>query len=243
MKLIKENIQDLLLEMNSSKALFFGGTSEIALEISKKLKKYYDITSFSRSISANKNYTKEIKIDFNKKIFPKKKINKNLKSKFSLVVFFQAYQPKYNKNFYDLKYNFINEVINVNAIFSIKIITYLIKKKFLKKNCKIVFFSSRSGSIFERGKFNYHKPGGNNLYRASKAILNSFVKNISYEYNSLDHIFIAYDPGWAKTKSSGGMRKGLSKKIVSKKFLQNILKFKKKHSGKFIDLNFKIIPW
>ena len=40
--------------MNLDNALFFGGTSETALEISKSLKKTYNITSISRSTSSNK---------------------------------------------------------------------------------------------------------------------------------------------------------------------------------------------
>ena len=30
-----------------------------------------------------------------------------------------------------------------------------------------------------------------------------------------NYIFLAYHPGWSKTKSSGGIKKGLSKKITS----------------------------
>jgi len=229
--------------MNLNNALFFGGTSEIALEISKSLKKSFNIISISRSLSLNKNYAKEIKINFNDKLFPKKKLIKNLNKKFSLVVFFQADQAKNDKKFFELNNQFINKVINVNAIFSIKAATFLIKKNFLSENCKIIFFSSRSGSIFERGTLNHHKPGGNNLYRASKSILNSFVKNIAFEYKKNNYIFLAYHPGWSKTKSSGGIKKGMSKKITSKKFLKIISKIKKKHSGKFLDFNFKTIPW
>ena len=85
--------------MNLNNALFFGGTSEIALELSKSLKKSFNITSISRSISLNKNYAKEIKINFNDRLFPKNKLIKKLNKKFSLVIFFQADQPKNEKSF------------------------------------------------------------------------------------------------------------------------------------------------
>ena len=40
----------------------------------------------------------------------------------------------------------------------------------------------------------HHKPGGNNLYRASKSLLNSFVKNLAFEYSLKTISFICFDP-------------------------------------------------
>jgi short-subunit dehydrogenase len=229
--------------MNLNNALFFGGTSEIATEISKNLKKNFNIISLSRTRSGNMNYSKEIKISFDSEKFPKKKLQKIIKKKISLVIFFQAYQPTFNKKFYELDATVINKVINVNAISSIKMITFLIDRKLLKNSCKIIFFSSRSGSISERGLMSHHKPGGNNLYRASKSILNSLIKNISFEFKFTKNIFIAYHPGWVKTRSSGGSSKAFSKKFAAMKFLQNLQKLKLRHTGNFLDYNLKKIPW
>ena len=229
--------------MNLNNALIFGGTSEIAKEISKDLSKTFNIVSISRKNSGNKNYSKEIPISFNSKIFPTKVFEKNLKNKFSLVIFFQAYQPRNKKNFYEFDKKIVDEVLNVNAIFSAKTIAFLIKKNFLSKSCKIIFFSSRSGSISERGTKKHHKPGGNNLYRASKSFLNSLIKNLYFEFNDKKKIFISYHPGWVKTKSSGGNKSSLSKKFAAEKFLKNLNKFNISHSGKFLDYNLKKIPW
>ena len=229
--------------MHLNNVIFFGGTSSIAKEISKNLKKNYEIISFSRTTSANKNYSTEIKISFDSKKFPKKQLKEHLKKKYSLVIFFQAYQPAYTAKFYDLGAAIINRVINVNAIFSARAITFLIDEGMLTESCKVIFFSSRSGSIYERGLLKHHKPGGNNLYRASKSILNSLIKNISFEFKFTKNIFIAYHPGWIKTKSSGGSKKAYSKKFAAKKFLQNLKNIKLQHSGKFLDYNLQKIPW
>ena len=229
--------------MNLNNALIFGGTSEIATEISKDLSKTYNITSISRRISKNKNYTKEIQISFESNKFPKKKLIKNLKKKFSLVIFFQAFQPKYKKKFYELDKKIIDKVLNINAVFSAKATTFLLNEKLLSKSCKVIFFSSRSGSISERGTKKHHKPGGNNLYRVSKSTLNSFIKNLYFEFKNINHLFISYDPGWVQTKSSGGSNKAFSKKFAAKKFLQNLKKLKPSHSGKFLNYNLKKIPW
>jgi len=229
--------------MNLNNALIFGGTSEIATEISKDLSKTYNITSISRRISKNKNYTKEIKISFESNKFPKKKLIKNLKKKFSLVIFFQAFQPKYKKKFYELDKKNIDKVLNINAVFSAKATTFLLNEKLLSKSCKVIFFSSRSGSISERGTKKHHKPGGNNLYRVSKSTLNSFIKNLYFEFKNINYLFISYHPGWVQTKSSGGSNKAFSKKFAAKKFLQNLKKLKPSHSGKFLNYNLKKIPW
>tara|TARA_Y100000389_G_C17302364_1_gene433613 strand:- start:138 stop:827 length:690 start_codon:yes stop_codon:yes gene_type:complete len=229
--------------MNLNNALVFGGTSEIAKEISNNLKKNFKITSVSRKKSGNKNYSKEIQISFEGNNFPKKKLKNNLNKKFSLVIFFQAFQPKYNKKFHEVSNASINKVININAIFSAKATTFLIDENLLEKSSKIIFFSSRSGSIYERGLVKHHKPGGNNLYRASKSILNSFIKNIFFEFKLTNNIFISYHPGWVKTKSSGNSKKALSKKFAAKKFIHNLKKFRLKHSGNFMDYNLKKIPW
>lgn len=226
--------------MNLNKAFFFGGSSEIALELSKYLKHDFEIISFSRKKTKCNNYFKEEVFNFTgKNIF--NKIKKNCtNNSIKLVVFFQATQPKY-KDFSLLDDKFINKVVNINCISSIKITYYLIKKKLISKDCKIIFFSSRSGSIKERGTFKFHKPGGNNLYRASKAILNSFIKNLAFEFQFTKYIFLAYHPGWVKTKSSGG--KDLTKKKASDYFIKILKNIKKKHSGCFINYDLKKINW
>lgn len=226
--------------MNLNNALFFGGSSEIAIELSKILKKKYRIVSFSRKKTNCKSYFKEAKLNFESNRIQTNILNKNSPKKIKLVIFFQATQPNY-EDFSKLSNTFINRVLNVNCITSIKIAYYLIKSKHLSSDCKIIFFSSRSGSISERGELSFHKPGGNNLYRASKTILNSFVKNLAFEFHSKNYIFLAYHPGWVKTKSSGG--KDLSKSKASRFFVKILKKIKKKNSGSFLNYNYQKIKW
>ena len=76
------------------------------------------------------------------------------------------------------------------------------KKNFLKKNSKIIFFSSLAGSITKRGNLKHNKPFGNMIYRMSKSALNCGVKNLSYDFQK-EHIIISLHPGFVKTKNGG----------------------------------------
>ena len=83
----------------------------------------------------------------------------------------------------------------------------MLENNLINKKAKFIYFSSRSGSITERGKLSHHVPKGNHVYRASKSLLNSFVKNISFEFKKLNYIFVSYHPGWVATKSAKGTMK------------------------------------
>ena len=61
---------------------------------------------------------------------------KNLQKKFSLVIFYQAFQPKYKKKFYELDKKIIDNVLNVNAIFSAKAVTFLLNENFYPNHVK-----------------------------------------------------------------------------------------------------------
>ena len=222
--------------------LIVGGTSEIALVVAKNLHESgRNLYSISRKKNNNEFYKSSLKINFDGNFFKKILLNNFFsKIKFSAVLFFNAAQVNNNNSFFNLPNEYLFKIVNVNCFFSIKLIYFLINKKKLEKKCKIIFFSSRSGSIEERGKLKHHVSKGNHLYRASKSLLNSFIKNLSFQFKK-KFIFTAYHPGWVKTKSSGGGK--LSVNNAASNFLKFFDKFNSKSNGKFLDYRFKVIPW
>ena len=77
----------------------------------------------------------------------------------------------------------------------------------------------------------HHTPNSNHLYRASKSLLNSFIKNFSFQYKN-KFIFASYHPGWVKTKSSGGGKLSVNESALN--FLKFFKKFDNKSNGKFL---------
>ena len=69
---------------------------------------------------------------------------------------------------------------------------------------KIVFISSRAGSISERGTMPHHKPGGSYIYRSSKAALNAITQSLSFDYKDQGLSIIVLHPGFVKTEMAIG---------------------------------------
>jgi len=221
--------------------LFVAGSSDLALQISKHFPKKNNICICRNPKKAYKgNYSQIIKLNLEKNLnfFSLKKI----KSKISGIIFFNAYQKNKNIPFFKINNSELIKYFIINVISSIKIFYFLEKNKFLKKNCNIVFFSSRSGSISERGKLKHHKPGGDNLYRSSKAMLNCFVKNLAFEFKKKNYIFTSYHPGWVKTKM-GGQNADMEIEDATLKFVNFFQNNKIKKNGKFLNYNLKEIGW
>ena len=231
--------------------LIIGGTSEIAQKILINLNKLnilktklFATYNNSKKFLENVNY---IKLDLNNESFFEKKIDKLKKYKFDYVLFAAALT--HNSNlinnkscvFGNLKLKYFDLLLKVNCYSNIKIFEILHKKKMLKKGCKIIFFSSRSGSTELRGKLKHNKKFGNVFYRISKAALNSAVKNIYFDFKEIYQI-IALHPGHVKTKSAG-KNALLSTNYASKKIIRLMLKKEKRYNGKFLDLHGKLIKW
>lgn len=220
--------------------LLIGPTSEIAKNFLNKVDNDYIVISVSRKKFKHINVKKNIILDAeNNLCFDKlKKIFYNYK--FSIIISFIADQNISKSPIYNVDNEKISKIMSVNAIFPIKLISFLIDYHQLKNNCKIIFFSSRSGSITERGQRKHHLPQGNHIYRASKSLLNSFIKNLAFQ-NLNKKIIIAYDPGWVQTKTSGGGN------ISAGEAAENLIKLLKKingsYNGKFISNKFTKILW
>jgi short-subunit dehydrogenase len=222
--------------------LFVSGTSDIASEIAKNFNKNNNICICRNKKKAkNLNYSKIIKLNFEKEI-NFKVFNRIKKVCISNIFFFNGYQEKNKKPFYKKKLRDILLYYTVNVVSSVKILSFLQCNGYLSKSCKIIFFSSRAGSISERGTLKHHKPGGNNLYRSAKAALNSFVKNLAFENNNSNYTIVSYHPGWVKTKM-GGNRADLNAEESSRFFIRLLKKLCKKNSGKFYNYDGKLISW
>ena len=230
--------------------LFFGGTSGIGNEILNKIKKTKKNINLYATFNKSKGKLNRInyfKLDLNKDFLFKKKLEKFKKLKFNYVLFAAALTDASSIIDNDkckvgkLELEYFNLLMKVNCYSNLKLFEILHTKKMLKKNCKIIFFSSRAGSIELRGKLKHNKPFGNIFYRISKAALNSAVKNISYDFKKKYEI-IALHPGFVRTKS-GGPKADISPSNSAKKIINSIIFNQVNNNGKFLDLYGNIIKW
>ena len=222
--------------------LFVSGTSDLASEIAKNFNKNNNICVCRNKKKADKlNYSNIIKLDFEKEI-NFNVFNSIKKASISNIFFFNGYQEKNKKPFYKKKLKSILLYYTINVISSFKILSFLQCNNYLSKHCKIVFFSSRAGSISERGTLKHHIPGGDNLYRSAKSALNSFVKNLAFENSNSNYTIVSYHPGWVKTRM-GGKTADLNVEEASRFFIRFLKKISKKSSGKFYNYDGKLISW
>ncbi len=224
-----------------SKILIIGPTSEIAKIFLNKFAKNKSIMSISRSRIIHKSIKRNIILDTQKNYSKKRLLSYFKECKFNLAISFIANQDLDKSPIYQLSNKKILQILNTNAVFPIKLISCLIDLNIFVPKSKIIFFSSKAGSITNRGEKKHHKPKGNHVYRASKSLLNSFIKELSFQNKKNSKIIVAYDPGWVRTKSSGGGHITTDQAALN---LSNFIKkIKKKHNGKFLDHKLKKIPW
>ena len=142
------------MSSNKENILIVGSTGDFGKAIIDKLHKKYNIISFDRRLNKSNKICKSYKLNFLKD-FNLNKLKIILKNKkLSLVIFISATQGYGNKNLLKISNKKIFDVFIVNAIFSSKLSYFLIQNNFVKKKTSFIYFSSRSGSIYERGKKN-----------------------------------------------------------------------------------------
>lgn len=95
------------------------------------------------------------------------------------------------------------EVVRVNAMAPLKVTEAFLPQVLASEQKKIVFISSRAGSIAERGSLPHHKTGGPYIYRSSKAILNAVAKALAFDLRSKGVSVVVLHPGWVKTELGG----------------------------------------
>jgi NAD(P)-dependent dehydrogenase (short-subunit alcohol dehydrogenase family) len=230
--------------------LFFGGTSGIGNEILKKIKRSKENIKLYATYNKTNKKIKGIsylKLDLNKDHLFKKKLEKYENLKFDYVLFAAAVtdlSPLVDNEkctVGDLELKYFTLLMKTNCYSNLKLFEILHKKNMIKEKSKIIFFSSKAGSIELRGKLKHNKPFGNIFYRISKAALNCAIKNLSYDFKKKYEI-ITLHPGFVRTKNVGRSA-DLSPSYSAQKIINSIIFNESNNNGKFLDLYGKLIKW
>ena len=108
---------------------------------------------------------------------------------------------------------------------------------FLKRKSKIIFITSRMGSIED------NTSGGSYGYRMSKVSLSMAAKSLSIDLLK-DDIYVAIlHPGLVSTRMTGFTESGISTKESVVGILKIINSLNNKNSGTFWHTNGEILPW
>lgn len=95
------------------------------------------------------------------------------------------------------------ELMRINAMAPLKVAEAFLPHVRASSQKKLVFISSRAGSIAERGSLPHHKPGGPYGYRSSKAALNAVAKALAFDLRPQGISVVILHPGWVKTETGG----------------------------------------
>jgi NAD(P)-dependent dehydrogenase (short-subunit alcohol dehydrogenase family) len=99
----------------------------------------------------------------------------------------------------------------------------------------IAFTSSAMGSVADN-------PGGHELYRASKAALNSLSRGLWGELSDRRLTMISVHPGWVRTEM-GGSNAAVSVEDSAAGVVSVIGQQSGKHKHRFLDYTGKEVPW
>jgi NAD(P)-dependent dehydrogenase (short-subunit alcohol dehydrogenase family) len=135
-----------------------------------------------------------------------------------------------------------SELMQTNVFYTVKLTEMLFDLVRKSHEKKIVFISSRSGSIAERGKLPHHLPGGTYIYRSSKAALNAVTQSLAFDYTPKGISVIVLHPGWVKTKMAGD-KADLTVGYSVKSMKKVISSFVPSMNGVFYNFDGSIIPW
>ena len=128
------------------------------------------------------------------------------------------------------------DVFNINTIAPLLITQKILKNLRLGKNKKLVFISSKVGSIED------NTGGGMYIYRTSKTALNQVIKSIPIDLKEETFIAVALHPGWVQT-DMGGPNALIDTKTSVKGMAEVIDNLASKNSGKFYNYDGSPIPW
>lgn len=127
-------------------------------------------------------------------------------------------------------------IFKVNTIAPFLLAEALLENVQKSERKMIVNMSSQLGSIGD------NQEGGNYLYRASKAALNSITKTQSIAYHPKHIIVIAMHPGWVKT-DMGGANAPLTVEKSVDGIRKTIATLSLKDSGSFVSHSGRKLPW
>lgn len=107
-----------------------------------------------------------------------------------------VYGPR-DANFGHVKAPAMAEVLYTNAVAPMLLTQLLIANVRKGSGKKLVYISSKMGSIEDNGR------GGSYIYRSSKTALNSIVKSLSIDLASEGIAVTTLHPGWVRTDMGG----------------------------------------
>ena len=128
------------------------------------------------------------------------------------------------------------DVFNINTIAPLLITQKILKNLRLGKDKKLVFISSKVGSIEDNTE------GGMYIYRTSKTALNQVIKSLSIDLKEENFIVVALHPGWVQT-DMGGPNALIDTKTSVRGMTEAIDNLTSKNSGKFYNYDGSPIPW
>ena len=128
------------------------------------------------------------------------------------------------------------DVFNVNTSAPLLITQKILKNLRLGKDKKLVFISSKVGSIED------NTSGGMYIYRTSKTALNQVIKSLSIDLKGENFIVVALHPGWVQT-DMGGPNALIDTKTSVRGMTEAIDNLTSKNSGKFYNYDGSPIPW
>jgi NAD(P)-dependent dehydrogenase (short-subunit alcohol dehydrogenase family) len=135
-----------------------------------------------------------------------------------------------------------SDLMQTNVFYTVKLTEMLFDLVRKSREKKIVFISSRAGSISERGKLPHHLSGGTYIYRSSKAALNAVTQSLAFDYTPQGISVIVLHPGWVKTKMAGN-KADLTVNYSVKSMKKVIGSFIPTMNGVFYNFDGSIIPW
>jgi NAD(P)-dependent dehydrogenase (short-subunit alcohol dehydrogenase family) len=127
-------------------------------------------------------------------------------------------------------------VLYINSVAPILIAQELLTKIKQSKDKKIVFITSKMGSIADNSS------GGGYCYRSSKAALNAAAKSLALDLKDHDISVGILHPGWVRT-DMGGPNGLIDTKTSIAAMLEVIAKLNLDNSGAFFNYDGNIIPW
>jgi len=217
--------------------LITGSNRGIGLELSKQLyKRGNEVISTCRNTSEELD-SLGVKIIENVDISSGISIT-NLKSKLKDTkldcLIHNAGIAEYN-DFDDLDPKSIIRQFEINALSPLCMTRSMIN--FLKEESKVVFITSRMGSIED------NTSGSSYGYRMSKVALSMAAKSLSIDLLN-KNIFVAIvHPGLVSTRMTGFTKQGISTEKSANGIIELINNLKKSNSGTFWHSNGEILPW
>ncbi|EMO91382.1 SDR family oxidoreductase [Leptospira noguchii] len=121
----------------------------------------------------------------------------------------------------------------VNALGPLKVVKVLLSS--LKQNAKLIFLTSRMGSIADNSSGSYYG------YRASKAALNAIAVSLAKDLSPRGISVGIFHPGMVATRMSG--EQGISTTESVEGLIKRIESLNLHNSGKFFHQNGEELPW